>query len=294
MSRVVTHNETLTVNFSALDDDHSYYSISGTSNAYKGTGSSSSYCTIDPSRGNNAETWFYFKFDTSSIPANATITSVSCSVRNWMASGVTGANRFTSVYMTMASGTTEKGTAIDIKSNYSNTARTFTAGTWTLSEVQDVRVKFYAQRGTANASTSYAMRVYGGTLTIEYSYDETLYTVTATSNTGSITVSPASQEYSAGSNATVSITGDITDAQITDNSTDVKSSLSGTSPNYTYTISSIAADHAFVVYVEATGPTVFYKSNGSWVQAEKVFYKTNGSWVEVESMSVKDNGAWRT
>ena len=159
---------TLTVNFSALDDDHAYAAITNATDAYKGTGNSAYYAVINPTTGNDAVTYFYFKFDTSSIPANATITSISCSVRNWMASGVTGANRFSSVYMTMASGTTEKGTAIDIKSNYSNAVRTFTAGTWTASEVQDVRVKFYAQRGTANTGTIYQMRVYGGTLTIKY------------------------------------------------------------------------------------------------------------------------------
>ena len=160
--------KTLTVNFSSFDDDHSYQSISTISNAYKGTGSSSTYCGVNPKRGNNAETWYYFKFDTSAIPSTAEIVSVSCSVRNWATSGFVTNNRFTQAYMTMSSGTTEKGTSINILQNYSNQVRTFSAGTWTAAECQDVRVKFYAKRGTTNSNTDYQMRVYGGTLTIQY------------------------------------------------------------------------------------------------------------------------------
>ena len=160
--------KTLVVNFSAFDDDHSYQSISNISNAYKGTGSSTTYCGVNPKRGNNAETWYYFKFDTSQIPANAEIVSVSCSVRNWATSGFVTNNRFTQAYMTMSTGTTEKGTSINILQNYSNNVRTFAAGTWTRAELNDVRVKFYAKRGTTNTNTDYQMRVYGGTLTIEY------------------------------------------------------------------------------------------------------------------------------
>lgn len=160
--------KTLVVNFSAFDDDHSYQSISNISNAYKGTGSSSSYCSINMKTGNYAETWFYFKFDTSQIPVNAEIESISCSVRNYAISQIVQNNRFSSAYMTMSSGTTEKGTSINILQNYSNAVRTFQAGTWTAQECQDVRVKFYAKRTTTNATTNYAMRVYGGTLTITY------------------------------------------------------------------------------------------------------------------------------
>lgn len=160
--------QTLTVNFYALDADHEYKSITTPEDAYKGTGSSSTYAGILPTTGNNAETYYYFKFDTSSIPANAQIISVSCSVRNWATSGFVTNNRFTEAYMTMTSGTTEKGTPINILTNYSNAVRTFDAGTWTRAELNDVRVKFYAIRGTTNPTTDYQMRVYGGTLTVQY------------------------------------------------------------------------------------------------------------------------------
>lgn len=52
--------------------DYSYYSTSNMSNAYADS-DSTNYASIRAKNGNYAETWVYFKFDTSSIPAGATI-----------------------------------------------------------------------------------------------------------------------------------------------------------------------------------------------------------------------------
>lgn len=157
---------TLTVNFSSVDSDHSYASISNTSNAYRAaTASTTTYCQINPKTGNYAETYVYFKFDTSALPANATIVSVECKANFYKPSGAT-TTRFSALYATMCSGTTEKGTAIDIPNN--TNVKTFSPGTWTRAELSDVRVKIYAQRTTSNTGTNYGLRIYGGTLTIKY------------------------------------------------------------------------------------------------------------------------------
>lgn len=288
MARTVT--VTFTGNPVSYDTtDYQWRTVSNLENGYASP-SSTTDALIYTTVGKSSETWIYYEFDTSSIPDGATIQSVSCTANAYYYGSTISTDR----YIQMYSGTTAKGSTTTFGTG-KTTVRTLSVGDWTLSELRNARIKIYGKRGTGSSAstvTSHYLAFRGATLTV--TYETTYYTVTATSNTGSITVSPASQEYSAGSTATISVTGDITDAQITDNSTDVKSSLSGTSPNYTYTITSIAADHAFVVYVEPSGPTVFYKQNGSWVQAESVFYKQNGSWVSVESMGVKDNGSWIT
>ena len=143
-------------------DDHSYYSLSNVSNGYADS-DSTNYASIRAKNGDNAETWIYFKFDTSSIPNNATILSVSCSVK------VThNANNtiFPTRTIQMYSGSTPKGSATSFTTSTSE--RTLDVGVWTRAELEDARIKLYLQRGTTQSSTAYYGRFYGATLTIEY------------------------------------------------------------------------------------------------------------------------------
>lgn len=48
--------------------------------------------------------------------------------------------------------------------------RTFTMGTWTRAELNDIRLKMYAKRSTGNTSSSYYLRLYGLDLSITYTY----------------------------------------------------------------------------------------------------------------------------
>lgn len=142
--------------------DHNYYSISNISNAYADS-DSTSYGSIRAANGNNAETWIYFKFDTSAIPAGATILSVECSVK------VThNANNtiFPTRKVQMFSGTTPKGEETDFTT--STSVRTLSVGSWTRAELEDARIRLYLQRGTTQSSTAYYGRFYGATLTIKY------------------------------------------------------------------------------------------------------------------------------
>ena len=66
-------------------------------------------------------------------------------------------------------------------------------------------------------------------------------------------------------------------------------SVTYTVSGYVYTISNVTADH--IIVVSATGnPTIYFKSNGSWVAAAAVYKKVNGSWVLQSNLSnVFDN-----
>ena len=48
---------------------------------------------------------------------------------------------------------------------------------------------------------------------------------------------------------------------------------------YTYTVSGNSTI-AVVIGSSASGPTIYIKANGAWVQCSKVYLKVNGSWVE--------------
>lgn len=49
--------------------------------------------------------------------------------------------------------------------------------------------------------------------------------------------------------------------------------------------STLPAIYIFTPYVPSTGGTVFFKSNGAWVEASRVYKKVNGSWVEQSDLS---------
>lgn len=289
MSRVVTKTGSVTLYPSSYDSDHSYYALSSASNAYTAA-DSTTRATINLTRGSSAITYIYFKFDTSSIPLNATITSIACQAKVYV-SNANNTNLPTRAVQ-MFSGTTAKGSA----STVSNTTTTFTlnVGSWTREELEDTRIRLYAKRGTnSTTSNNYYFYFYGATLEISYTYEETLYTVSASSTAPEMSVSPASAEYEAGESGSVTISGTFTGINVLDNNTDVTAQLVFEDPDYTYTISNIQADHIIVVSKQApAGPSIYMKINGVWTKADGMYVKRQGSWEKVNAVHIKDNGVW--
>lgn len=222
-------------------DDSVYASLSDVSNAY--TGSNSTYALIGLVAGENAETKLYFKWDTSSIPDNVTISSVACRVRGTI-SNTTAAN-VASRNVRMCSGTTPKGSAENITGTV--TDRILSVGTWTRDELRDCRLLFYAKRGTSNTSSSYTMRAYWGKLTVNYSYEQYYYTVKVKNNVTGLTVSPETYEYEAGDTVTLTFSGLSSGFVVKDNDVDVTSQLVSSGSDLVYTISDISEGHKIIV-----------------------------------------------
>lgn len=153
---------------SSYDADHAYYSVSNITRAYNPATNTSNYAQINLTRGSGAITYIYLKFDTSAIPENATILSVSCQAR--MRISTATASYVATRQIQMFSGTTAMGDPTTVPN--SNTTLTLTPGTWSRSEIEDARIRLYAVRGTSNTSTSYSFVFYGATLTVTYEYDD--------------------------------------------------------------------------------------------------------------------------
>ena len=155
----------LQVNVSSIDTTNSsYFRIDNLSNAYAGY-SSTNYATIIPVKGSRAASYIYFKFNTSSIPADATILAVFCSVKVYASTSAT--QYLPTRQVQMCSGTTVKGSS----QNFSTTAvtRKFSGVTWTRAELDDICVRMYLARGTGNVnSEGYTARFYGATLNVLY------------------------------------------------------------------------------------------------------------------------------
>lgn len=146
----------------SYDADHSWYSTSNLDRGYTDS-DSTTYAQINATRGSGAETWIYYKFDTSSIPNNATITSVSLTIKV-MQNG--NSTIFPTRTTQMYSGSTAMGTAKNIPTSASEA--TMSIGTWTRAELADAMLKIYLKRGTSQVNTNYYARFYGATLVVEY------------------------------------------------------------------------------------------------------------------------------
>lgn len=227
MSRLINTTETLTTYPASLDTANSnypgtYYSTNVLENAFTDASSSTRWAPYT-NTGSNAATTIYLNFDCSSIPEGATINSVSCSVK----CGTQGTSYFGTRTVQMATGTTTKGSATTMSgSNSSPSTHSLTVGSWTATEIRNAKLKFYVVRGTSNTTTDATFSIYGATLTVNYTIQGYMYTITSTSNVSDVTTSPDTQEVFQGGEATVRIDASSIDGlTVTDNSSDVTSSL---------------------------------------------------------------------
>ena len=139
----------------------------------KGSDNTTSYAEGALRTGYNAESYMIYGFDLSDIPDGATIVRVTCSARGFVSDARD--ERISVRQLQMFSGSVAKGTARTL-SAVAN-AYSLDAGTWTLAELRNARIRAYAKRGTSNVSTSYTLGFYGATLTVVYDYNDKRYLV---------------------------------------------------------------------------------------------------------------------
>ena len=154
----------------------------------------------------------YFTFDVSDLPASATITSVTAKAR----ARVSSTTRVTNTKCQLYTGTTAKGSNSTFATTSNPpTAITLTPGTWTRSELNDLRL-FVG--GTASSSTSSRyIYFYGASVTITYTvatYDVTI------SNSTSATVTASASSVEAGGSVSI-ISDTLTGITVTDNGVNV-------------------------------------------------------------------------
>lgn len=59
---------------------------------------------------------------------------------------------------------------------------------------------------------------------------------------------------------------------------------------YEYTISNVQADHVIVVTASGSGPQLYVKQNGSWVEVAQGYKKVNGAWVSADISALFNSG----
>lgn len=251
----IIQNGSITAHPSSYDTTHhSYASISSSypiTQAYTDS-NSTTYAQVNWKTGSNAETYVYLKFDLSAIPEGATITSVSAKAKGYV--NTTNSSRVTTRQMQLATGTTLKGSALTISN--STSAQTFSnVGTWTRAELLDAGVRFYVRRGTSNTSSTYQLRLYGADITVEYTYEETSYSITVNNST-SATVTASPDEVVAGGSSVIKVSS-VTDITITDNGVDVTNQFTQRQDTAeSYSVTNISSTYGFEV--NSNG---YYESN---------------------------------
>lgn len=141
----------------------------------------------------------FFLFDTSGIPASATITSVSAQFK----ARVSNTSRVTNTGAQLYSGTTAKGDSTAFGSTTAS-VRSITAGTWTRSDLNDLRL--YVTGRASSSTSSRRIDFYGADVTIEY--------VTETVHVTSVSVSPSTASIEVAE--TVQLTETVLPANATD------------------------------------------------------------------------------
>lgn len=156
----------------------------------------------------------YFTFDTSELPASATITSVTAKAR----ARVSNTTRVTNTQCQLCTGTTKKGrNSTFATTSNPPTAITLTPGTWTRSELNDLRL-FVGGTGSSSSSSRY-IYFYGASVTITYTVPT--YDVTV-SNSTSATVTASTSSAEAGSSVDI-VSDTVSGITVTDNGANVTS-----------------------------------------------------------------------
>ena len=154
---------TITSNIVSYNSDHSYYAIS-----YYGS-TSTSYASVNLTRGSGAETYMYWEFNLSTIPSNAIINSVTCTYK--ARTSATSTSYIAQATIQLCSNTTVKGSSQSIltTSTDESSFSTSNIGTWTAAELNaGVKLRTDAKRGTSRTSSNYYIYFYGATITVEY------------------------------------------------------------------------------------------------------------------------------
>lgn len=177
-----------------------------------------------------------YGFDVSEIPQGATISNLTCSLK-------VSCSRATSMSVKTAqlyAGTTAKGGTVTLPG--SSQVLRLTGSTWTREELDNLQLRFTAQRSGNNSAYIF---FYGANLQARYTASVTSYEITSSCTTNLATISPSgSTELISGSPYSLEIyTDDLNGIEVLDNGSDVTSRLEYVVPTGSYTFNGIPTSY---------------------------------------------------
>lgn len=223
MSKTIQETKILTTYPSEFISGN-YSSISNQTSPIGQSSSSTSYATITCSTGSKAQTYAFWAFNCSKIPSQAIINSVSCVAKCYVSSTSRITTRSVQLYVGTS---TAKGSSVSFSNSTSET-QTLNCGTWSRQELNNCYIRIGGIRSSSQTSQNTVIRFYGATLTINYTYEETVYEVTSSLATDNIeSIEPEGlSNVSSGENYILSINAsNIDNIEVLDNNINVTNQL---------------------------------------------------------------------
>lgn len=144
---------------------YKYKSVSSSHplNAVLGKGISTTYAEWNATDGSGGETYVFYRFDTSAVPADAEITSVHCDATVTLSDSLAGGSTIGLYY------NQSKLRGTELSGLHSGSSRSFDGGKWTRAELNFCDLKIYGSRaGFVMSSPVRTFKFYGAVLTVEY------------------------------------------------------------------------------------------------------------------------------
>ncbi len=160
--------------------------------------------------------YVYYTFSITGVPSNATIKTITCQADIW----VNNTSRFSATNIAIYRGTS----SISDAGTFATTTATNVVNLETntevsVSDLSNIRIRL---GGTRTGSSSAYIYFWGATLTVNYSFLGTEYSVTATSSVPGITIEPAEQWIIQGrSGEVVAHATSLSDVLVTDNGSEI-------------------------------------------------------------------------
>lgn len=158
-------------NIGSFDSVNSQYQSEASNHPFstvigKGSNNTDSYAEWNIVHGRFVQSRVYYRFDVSSIPMDATINSVNCTVRASRQNA--GLTAFSTLTSKIVIGTTEESAHASVANNESVAVYDLPSITCTRDELTNVGIVMHSARGISSANTDFWVRLYGATLSVDF------------------------------------------------------------------------------------------------------------------------------
>lgn len=304
MSRIVTISSAVTFipnGYEHSGETNTHFVFSSSTHpieeAYSNA-NSGGYCSAYLPKTASVVSSMFLNYDLSAlsdIPSNATISSMSARSKH----RINSTTYVSAVTVQLYTENTAKGSATTARTT-SVTVYNLSVGTWTRSELDDMRLLIRCKRASNTRNNAY-FYAYGSDVTVNYSYDTTYYAFNCSSTVAGVGISAQDAEVVSGGTNVITLTGVSSPSSISvkDNNVDVTSSLVRSGSNYTYTLNNVNADHTISVEVGLPSYAINVSSTyaGATITANPVSVQEGSNCLltlttsDISKVSVVDNGS---
>lgn len=158
-------------NIGSFDSVNSHYQSEASNHPFstiigKGSDNTDSYAEWNIVHGRFTQSRVYYRFDVSSIPMDATINSVNCTVRASRQNA--RVTEFSTLTLKIVIGTTEESSHATVANNESVDVYDLPSRTYTRDELTNVGIVMHSARGISSPNKDFWVRLYGATLSVDF------------------------------------------------------------------------------------------------------------------------------